>query len=172
VESHLRKLFPHAVRFVWTSAVARGGSSLGQQPAAINTPHLDYFQNEPATRAFFQKHKLMVAEPSMILGELDGDDLELETLLGVWKPIRRSAPVTNHPLALMDASTFRPEHERRSEGSINFIVMTLHLLSSGILHHPDQRWFYYPDQTTSEALLFTQYTRGRHFANPHGARVG
>ena len=53
---------------------------------------------------------------------------------------------------------------------INFGIW-IHNLNGAIRHHPDQKWYHYPFQTEDEVLVFRQYTRGRHFANPHTSSV-
>merc|ERR1712070_248584 len=76
-------------------------------------------------------------------------------------------PVCDHPLAIMDASTFRPEHERLNKVQLNLGFAQAHNLNGGIVHDPAQRWYYYSQQTEEEVLVFRHYTRDRFFATPH-----
>ena len=78
-----------------------------------------------------------------------------------------TSAVCDFPLAVLDARTFLREHERPYHVHINFLAFVLHNLNSAIVHAPSQRWYYYPWQTTDEVLIFHQYSRGKHFANPH-----
>merc|ERR1711924_330085 len=61
------------------------------------------------------------------------------------------------------------DHEGLYPIHINFGVFVLHNLNGAIHHHDDQRWYYYPFQNESEVLVFTQYSKERHFCNPHGS---
>lgn len=70
--------------------------------------------------------------------------------INVWRGIR---PVERVPLAVADARTTGldqfmsvPIHETPDEPS-PFIGLNL-------VHHPDQRWYYYPDMQPNEALVF------------------
>ena len=90
----------------------------------------------------------------------------LRAVLGVWKPIHIAA-VCDYPLAIMDASTFDPDHQTLLHRHYSFF--DFHQLGGGIAHSPDQKWFYYPFQTPDEVLVFHQYSRDRFFANPHTA---
>lgn len=170
MEPHIRKLFPDVKRIVWTYNVVRGGNRLGDQPRAVDAPHLDYHQNDTARVDFHQRFPVSTKEqlsPRVLLGELDQEDDEMRVLLGVWKPIRPNALVCDHPLAIMDARTFKPERLAMMELHIDFGFLTIHNLNGNILHDSAQKWYYYPFQTTREVLVFTQYSRGKFFANPH-----
>ena len=79
----------------------------------------------------------------------------------------KNTPVYDHPLALMDARTFQKEHERPHAVHIDFLVFVLHNLNAGFIYDENQQWYYYPYPTEQEVLVFTQYSKGKHFANPH-----
>lgn len=173
LEKYLLKLLPHATRIRFTSMVIRGGSNFGDQPAAINGPHLDYTQNDTAREKFHQEYPVndFVKEHLALMRKWDTDDEEVTALLGIWKPVLMSNPVCDHPLTVMDARTFKPQHEDPYPIHINFGVFTLHSLNGAIRHHPRQKWYYYPSQTEEEVLVFHQYSKGRFFANPHSSFV-
>jgi hypothetical protein len=105
------------------------------------------------------------------------DPQEVEKLLrrrfaivNVWRTI--AGPILNHPLVMCDATTVRAEDlvsvERRAEERIGELQVALH--NSG------QRWYYYPEMQTDEALLFktfdsdtdgrTRFTIHSSFADP------
>ena len=67
----------------------------------------------------------------------------------------------------MDASTFDFDYDMPFENTINFIIFTFNNLVGGIAHSPNQKWYYYPFQTTKEVLLFHHYSEGKKLANPH-----
>lgn len=72
-------------------------------------------------------------------------------IVNVWRSI--AGPVLNHPLIMCDATTVRPEDlvsmERRADERIGELQVAL--------HHPDQRWYYYPEMQMDEALLFKTF---------------
>jgi len=72
-------------------------------------------------------------------------------IINVWRSI--SGPVYNHPLALCDASTVRPEDlvsvERRAEERTGEIQLAL--------HYPGHRWYYFPEMQMDETLLFKTF---------------
>ncbi len=79
-------------------------------------------------------------------------------IVNVWRSI--AGPVYNHPVALCDAATVRPEDlvsvERRAEERIGEIQVAL--------YSPEQRWYTFPEMQTDEALLiktFDSETDGR-----------
>ena len=79
-------------------------------------------------------------------------------IVNVWRSI--AGPVVDHPLVLCDATTVRPEDlvsvERRAEDRIGELQV--------VLHHPEQRWYYFPQMQMDEALLFKTFdseTNGR-----------
>lgn len=72
-------------------------------------------------------------------------------IVNVWRSI--AGPVLNHPLTLCDATSVRPEDlvsvERRAEDRIGELQVAL--------YNPDQRWYYFPEMQTDEALLFKTF---------------
>jgi hypothetical protein len=72
-------------------------------------------------------------------------------IINVWRSI--AGPVYNHPLALCDAATVRPEDlvsvERRAEERAGELQVAL--------HYPGQRWYYFPEMQMDEALLFKTF---------------
>jgi hypothetical protein len=67
----------------------------------------------------------------------------------VWRPLR--GPLNDWPLALCDAQSvdFRNDIMAGDIVYENFVTENLQ-----VMHNPDQKWFYLPDQTTSEVLIF------------------
>ncbi len=72
-------------------------------------------------------------------------------IINVWRSI--AGPVYNHPLALCDAATVRPQDlvsvERRAEERTGELQVALH--DSG------HRWYYFPEMQMDEALLFKTF---------------
>ena len=67
----------------------------------------------------------------------------------------------------MDTRTFDFNHDIPMELSVNFLAFTFHNLNGAIKYSPEQKWYYYPFQTTKEVLIFHQYSDGKQMANPH-----
>ena len=131
-------------------------------------PHLDYHQDEKMREDFHQKFPPMTfsnrTEAHVLLGNLDTDEEKFGVMLGVWKPLYPSE-VCDYPLAVMDARTFKPENQIPHELHIDFIVGLFHNLNAAISYSPDQSWYYYSRQSTTEVLIFHQFTKVNIFFN-------
>jgi hypothetical protein len=72
-------------------------------------------------------------------------------IIQVWRPINHK--VENHPLAICDAQTVKPEtlvvNERRYQGRVG--------QTYGITYDPGQRWYWFPQMRPDEALVFKVY---------------
>jgi len=72
-------------------------------------------------------------------------------IINVWRST--AGPVLNHPLVMADATTVREQDlvavERRGEDRIGELQVAL--------HHPEQRWYYYPRMQPDEALVFKTF---------------
>ncbi|KAL7568864.1 hypothetical protein ACA910_015515 [Epithemia clementina (nom. ined.)] len=91
-------------------------------------------------------------------------------LLGI-----KAEPVCDHPLAVMDASILQPQHGRSNRIFIDLHVHTVTNLKGEISHGPDQKRYYYPDQTANEVLVFSHYhknQKGRRTTTPTPAPAG
>jgi len=170
MEPHIKKLYPGAKKLWWTHNVVRGGDVPGDQPKALG-PHLDYHPNATARRQFHEEFGAPIwfsdqSEANILMGDHDKDGLEFKTLLGVWKPVI-SKPICDFPLAVMDARTIDPSYITTYKNTINFGLFKFKNLAAGIAFEPDQKWYYYPFQTSSEVLIFHQYSKDKHLVNPH-----
>jgi len=171
LEPEIRKLYPTVKRLIWTYNVVRNGNKFGDQPAAVGGFHLDYSQNDTARAEFHSVYPAFDQDVAAKLfkGGLMDENEEMRVMLGVWKPVSMRTAVCDKPLALIDASTFAEEDEFPFRIHINFGIFTFHNLNGAVAHSPRQKAYYYPFQTDDEVLIFHQYSRGRHFANPHGS---
>ena len=172
MEPHLMKLYPDTKRIVWTHNVVRGGSRVGDQPFALG-PHLDYHPDNELRKEYHREYPPkasfidVTTEPDILMGALDDEETKLKVLLGVWKPIYPDK-ICDHPLAVMDVRTMKEELLTMAKTSFNYFFMYFYNLSAGIVYSPEQKWYYYPFQTTQEVLVFHQFTSGtKFFANPH-----
>ena len=172
MEPHLMKLYPDTKRIVWTHNVVRGGSRVGDQPFALG-PHLDYHPDNVLRKEYHREYPPkasfidVTTEPDILMGALDDEETKLKVLLGVWKPIYPDK-ICDHPLAVMDVRTMKEELLTMAKTSFNYFFMYFYNLSAGIVYSPEQKWYYYPFQTTQEVLVFHQFTSGtKFFANPH-----
>ena len=72
-------------------------------------------------------------------------------IIQVWRATH--APIQSHPLALCDARTLAPgdliKSERRYPDRVGETYQ--------VAYNPDHRWFYFPEMTRDEALVFKVY---------------
>jgi len=169
MEPHLLKLYPQTKRFEWLSNLVRGGDQPGDQPRALG-PHLDYHQDDEERDKFYEKFPLPSfsnrTEPHVLTGSLDTENEKLGVMLGLWKPLYPKQ-VMDYPLAVMDASTFEPENQILYHLHMNLGVTTFNNLNGAISYNPAQKWYYFSKQSTTEVLVFHQYSKGKWWANPH-----
>jgi hypothetical protein len=145
----------------------RRSSSLEQQQRRQIREPADIVHNDYTARSGIKRLRDYFAD--------DPDETErlLEgrfAIINVWRSI--AGPVMNHPLALCDATSVKPEHlvavERRAEERIGELQTAL--------YDQDQRWYYYPELLPDEALLIktfdsetsgpTRFTIHTSFAHP------
>jgi len=89
--------------------------------------------------------------------------------VNVWRPI--AEPVLRMPLALLDASSMQADDlvetqiiNQRQNGRVGRIY--------SVTHRDGQRWFYFPEMSTAEAILIKGYdslSDGRARFTPHSA---
>jgi len=171
MEPKLRELYPTVKKIVWTTNLVRGGDRFFDQPKAVGGPHLDYHQNKTARVEFHKEFPVQdiflgINEPKILLGKLDDEESKFKVMLGVWKPIYPDA-VCDHPLAVMDVRTFHPDNQTPNNLHVDMLFLTFNNLNGAISYNPQQKWFYYPFQSTKEVLIFHQYTDDKWMANPH-----
>ena len=85
-------------------------------------------------------------------------------IINVWRNIAQE-PVENHPLALCDATSVRPEH---------LVVFEIHyhdrIGENYFAKHADgHKWYFYPSLTRDEALLIKQWDSCGELARSNGA---
>ena len=172
MEPHIKKLYPDLKRMVWTYNVVRGGDGLMDQPRAVDGPHLDYHQNDTERTKFHEKHGLGLCpdpcESRMLLGQNNDDQGEFKVLLGVWKPIYPEK-ICDFPLALVDARTFHADDQGQNKIHFSLGFASVHILGGLVQHNPGHQWAYFPFQSTSEVLVFHQYSKDKLFANAHSS---
>lgn len=84
-------------------------------------------------------------------------------VLGVWKPRSMANPIYDSPLVLSDVSTMKTEDAAayqlrlgaatQAQGPLVDATIT----ASASIYHDRQRFYYFPDMTDQEALVFTHY---------------
>ena len=62
----------------------------------------------------------------------------------------------------MDARTFQPKNQIPLSLHINLLVAIFHNLGALISYDPSQKWYYYSRQSTTEVLVFHQYSKVSH----------
>ena len=122
----------------------------------LQTKKLDYNIRYPLP-VFFGNTK---NEPNALMGTLDTEEYQYEIMLGVWKPLHPKK-VCDIPLAVMDARTFKKENQIQNHLSLNIIFGIFYNLNGAISYSPEQRWYYYPFQSTKDVLIFHQHSKVR-----------
>jgi len=133
------------------------GGGLQKRPAAV--VHNDYgldFDEVVDRNPFFDFGK------QRAIYEADGDAGEY-MLVNLWRPIAPmpdGEPLRSMPLCFLDASTLgEDDFVSIDSGSLGVVTQ--------LKRNPDHRFYYYPDMTTDEVVLFKQFhqhrneTRGR-----------
>ena len=59
----------------------------------------------------------------------------------------------------MDARTFEPKNQIPLSVHVNLLVGVFHSLGAAISYDSNQRWYYYSRQSTTEVLVFHQYSK-------------
>jgi hypothetical protein len=80
-------------------------------------------------------------------------------VLNVWKNINPAVPIANHHLAMCDATTVVApddfiEFEKYESPSDTSPTRSFHMSPN---NHRRHRWYYFPDMTINEAIVFMQY---------------
>lgn len=102
------------------------------------------------------QHNLEAFAGSEIAGRwrerLDRGDVERFVTLDFWRPTM-SEPLRHMPLALCDPNSIDPADmiSTALEGIAPNGGATWHI---GLKHNPGQRWYYYPEMTADEVLVF------------------
>jgi len=167
MRDEIMQLYPNATRVLFGNHNVRGGQTFLHIPKIVNSPHLDYTQNDDVREEFFHKYPVSETMGKSLLGRLDTDDDEMRVMLGIWKPIGMSTPVCDYPLAVADAQSFSYGKERPLFVHIKVGPYTYHGASARPIYDMEQKWYYYSLQTGNEVMIFTQYSKGREFANYH-----
>lgn len=158
MEKTIRELHPDAERVDWIDEAFLARDTQGGNPPAVDGPHVDYHVDQSVVKDFCGY-------------DVSGYDI----MLGLWKPANMSTPIVDYPLAVMDFSTFDadkicPVFGEIEQTSIEEHSYSIKFVSGSLKHAEKQKWYYYPNQTVDEVLVFRQYTsekNGKPLANPH-----
>ena len=179
----IRKLHPTVKRIEFFSFMTRGGNA--SNPPASNGPHLDVNQDRAKAEAFRRENEKSPEETKEKEKDKFGDGMKM--MLGLWQPLQTKNPVYDHPLVFIDASTFRPDEEVTQEtlftdfvkqesndkddgeSKLETVSRQVVNLSSLPKFHPDQKWYYYPEQTHKEVTVFRHWTKDEYLCNMHGS---
>eukprot|EP00931_Biecheleriopsis_adriatica_P010154 TRINITY_DN11124_c0_g1_i1.p1 TRINITY_DN11124_c0_g1~~TRINITY_DN11124_c0_g1_i1.p1 ORF type:complete len:309 (+),score=54.73 TRINITY_DN11124_c0_g1_i1:87-1013(+) len=90
----------------------------------------------------------------------DQADCKGAMIINFWRPIRTSDPIQDAPLAVLDPKTVEAE---------DMIPAVLYMPGGStkqmrLRDNPEHMWYYYPDMTTDEVLVFKtfEYFKGQH----------
>ena len=82
----------------------------------------------------------------------------------VWKPL--AGPLRDYPMAYCDAKTMNPQTDLLA---VDEVFPTVANEVYQVLHNPDHRWYYIPDQLDTEVAIFAGYDsrQGQNLSAPH-----
>ena len=120
--------------------------------------HLDYSASSARQLALAENHQRGIAERRF----------SRMIIIQAWRAI--SPPPQDRPLAVMDASTLRPEDtfpvgpplppdDLSGDG----------FQTRGVVHNPDQRWYYFSNMVSSDLMLFKGYDSENLATPPHAS---
>mmetsp|Transcript_2973 Transcript_2973/g.9927 ORF Transcript_2973/g.9927 Transcript_2973/m.9927 type:complete len:311 (-) Transcript_2973:236-1168(-) len=166
LEKVVRELHPGVIRVAFMAFLLRGGP--GENKPAAQSIHLDMYPDQQLYDAWKEKNAGVVAfddDPSKKddLAEAFADpNLELKHVLGLWKPRNTKNPVYDHPLFCLDATTLAaedavPQYQRFTTIAEGKVVPVVNVAGS-VKAAPQQRWYYFPEQTADELFVFRHKT--------------
>ena len=84
------------------------------------------------------------------------DDPMIQQMKGIvfWRPILMKNPLKSNPLCMLDPNTVKRTDivTTQTEG-----IYPVPLRTSRVKLNPDHRWYYFPDMTVNETIVFTQF---------------
>lgn len=177
LEVAVRKLHPTVVKIEWSTFLLRGS---GANPPASGGIHLDYFPDREKMDEFFQRYKVKSGDKPFyndFFQTIDKHpDLELELVLGLWKPRNTRDPVCESPLIACDPRTVNIQDAIPQEQEFTVLAegreAPIANMSANLRYSDKHKWYYYPEQTKDELFVFRHYTaKDLAFANFHCAGV-
>lgn len=170
----LKELHPGVVKIEFTAFLLRGGE--GENKPAAGSIHLDMFPDQTEYEKWVDAQDTgQNNDRERLKQDADAGKYELGLVLGLWKPRQTANPVHDYPMILCDASTIREEdvcaqYQRFPVKTPAGETTTVVNVAGSLKHAEAQRWFYYPEQTSDELLIFRHRTvADPYFANFHAA---
>jgi len=162
--------FPGAKINQWYGVLFRGDE--GQNPAAVDGPHVDNYPDLKKAEQWRAGYKDKYTEEEDPEKKAQLMRAKKYMMIGLWKPINMKNPVLDHPLAVMDKSTWRPwedcvEFRQDMEHIDDGEVVQFRNLGGHMYYNKEQKWYYYPEMKSDEMILFTHVTSTNGEANPH-----
>lgn len=78
--------------------------------------------------------------------------------INIWRSVKKGETIQMMPLAICDMRSVEPEDIVFGDGmNTGNIRQYTKVVDQKIIHSPRQRWYYFPDMTEDEVLLFRQY---------------
>lgn len=78
--------------------------------------------------------------------------------INIWRSTRKDETIQMMPLAVCDMRSVKPSDIVFGDGmNTGNIKQYTKVVDERIVHSPSQRWYYYPDMTPEEVLIFRQY---------------
>ena len=152
-EGLLRELFPRAHDFFLPGlGVRRGPDSYSLYGATVHADFPTDFEMAARTNPWSDLNR----QREIFLASDAAEFYQVN----LWRPVLpMTGPVRADPLCFADPATFRSEDLVKTEMTGQISGGQMYLAAR---HHPDQRYYYYPDMTTDEVLLFrnAHYRKG------------
>jgi len=160
MEPIIKKLHPDIETMFWFDEAFLQRELKGKSEPAFYACHLDYHPDQSLSNAW-----------------AGWNVSAFDMILGLWKPDNMETPVVDYPLAFINGSTFEASHAVPFFGQSDSFIQAIpffgaevrRFVSSALKFSPQHKYYYYPEQTTNEVLIFRQYTNENMgtFANPH-----
>lgn len=102
-------------------------------------------------------HSDMCAAVEKAFAKLIPDERHFESI-NLWRSTKRGETVQMMPLAVCDMTSVAPRDVVFGDGTnTGDIRMYRKVVDQRLIHSPGQRWYYFPEMTEDEVLLFRQY---------------
>jgi hypothetical protein len=83
----------------------------------------------------------------------DNPECKRSMVICFWRPIHMKGPVKANPLALCDRKSVNINDQVHVH-LYGFAPTGKHIVNLNLKYNPDHKWFYYPDMTNDETIVF------------------
>ena len=102
-------------------------------------------------------HSDMSAAVENAFSRIVPDDRHFQSL-NIWRSVKKGELVKTAPLAVCDMTSVDPDDIVFGDGTATGDIRQYYkVVDQRVIFSPQQRWYYFPDMTEDEVLLFRQY---------------